>query len=248
MIQEKPILRRRLKAALRLALQSALRIPCPAVYGIPYVLLQRLQKNVPLYVVDVGAHDGEFTFGLASYCGLEAAVLVEPLPHKAAKLREKFRPPHYQVFECALAAAPGEAELRINEMEATSSLFSIRRDMPELNALPLGRERVVRVAQRTLDGAIAEAGLPRIDVLKIDVQGAEHLVLSGAAETLSRTRIVWTECSFKPLYDGSSTFTDIYAALNAAGFRLLEMSPTFRSHTGELLQSDLLFVNSQLPT
>ena len=245
MIQEKPLFRRRLKAAFRLALQSTLRIPCPGVYGIPFVLLARLQKNVPLYVVDVGAHDGDITFGLACYCGLEAAVLVEPLPHKAAKLREKFRPPHYHVFECALAAAPGEAELRVNEMEATSSLFSIRRDMPELNALPLGQERVVRVAQRTLDSVIAEANLPRIDVLKIDVQGAEHLVLSGAAETLRRTRIIWTECSFKPLYEGSSTFTDIYTTLDAAGFRLLEMSPAFRSPSGELLQSDLLFVNSK---
>ena len=245
MIQERPPLRRRLKAAFRLALQSALRIPCHGIYGIPYILLQRLQKNVPLRVVDVGAHDGEFTFGLASYCGLEAGVLVEPLPHKAAKLREKFRPPHYHVFECALAASAGEAELRVNDLEATSSLFAIRRGMPELNALPLGEERVVRVAQCTLDSVVAEAGLPRLDVLKIDVQGAEHLVLSGAAETLRRTRLIWTECSFKPLYDGSSTFTDIYVALNAAGFRLLEMSPTFRSPTGELLQSDLLFVNSQ---
>jgi hypothetical protein len=58
---------------------------------------------------------------------------------------------------------------------------------------------------------------------------------------LKKTRRIWTECSFKPLYAGSSTFGDIYGLLAARGFRLLELSENFRSTTGELLQVDALF-------
>ena len=241
MIKEQPLLRRRLKAGWRLLLESTLKIPCRSVYGIPSALYKHLPRNNPIYLADIGAHDGDFSFGLACWCGLERAILVEPLPHKAAQMRERYRLPHYQVFECALAAEAGTAELRVNAMEATSSLFAIRRDMPELSALALGDEKIIRCGQRTLDSVTTEAKLGQIDLLKLDVQGAEHLVLAGAEQTLKRTKLIWCECSFKPLYTGSSTFADIYEMLQGSGFQLLELSPGMSSPTGEMLQVDALF-------
>jgi hypothetical protein len=37
-----------------------------------------------------------------------------------------------------------------------------------------------------LDDIIRESGVSRVDVIKIDVEGAEYLVLKGAQETLAR--------------------------------------------------------------
>lgn len=244
MIKEKPLLRRRLKAGWRQFLQRALKIPCRSVYGISSVLLAEIPPDRPISVIDVGAHDGDFTFGLACYCGLTKAVLVEPLPHKVQVLQGRFAPPHYQVFGCALAGESGTATLRVNAMEATSSLLSLRRDRPEVSDLQLGEERQVEVPQRTLDSIAAEAGLGAVDLLKIDVQGAEHLVLAGGRETLGRTRIIWVETAFKPIYEGSTTFAEVYATLNAAGFQLQNWSPAWVSPTGELLQVDCLFTRS----
>ncbi len=242
MIRERPLFRRRLKALWRQALQSTLKIPCRSIYGISMPLLRHLHKNRPLHLVDVGAHDGDFTFGLGCYTGLLSAVLVEPLPHKAAALRQRFGRPGYHVFDCALADRKGQAELRVNAMEATSSLFGARREMPEWQGFPLGEECLVTCRQRTLDSVVAEAGLPCVDLLKIDVQGAEHLVLQGGRETLARTGMIWTECSFKPLYAGSSTFSDLYGLLESLGFQLTEFNPAMRSAAGELLQVDALFI------
>lgn len=42
------------------------------------------------------------------------------------------------------------------------------------------------VRTTTLDLAVAETGLLRLDVLKLDVEGAEELVLRGASKTLAR--------------------------------------------------------------
>jgi FkbM family methyltransferase len=241
MIRERPIFRRRLRIFWRQTLEATLGLKYAGLYGIPRLLLQHLGRNKPIHLVDIGAYDGAFTFGLACYCGLLSGVMVEPLPHKAAALKERFRGPDYRVFECALADQPGKTELHVNQMEATASLLQLRREMQEWDGLPLGKDRVIPCAQRTLDSVIAEAGVPVIDLLKLDVQGVEHLVLAGGEEALKKSKRIWTECSFKPLYAGSSTFGDIYGLLAARGFRLLELSENFRSTTGELLQVDALF-------
>lgn len=242
MIKEKPLLRRRLKNAWRQLLLRTLKIPCRSVYGLSSVLLTEIPRDRPVSVVDVGAHDGDFTFGLACYCGLTRAVLVEPLPHKVKLLAARFAPPHYHVFGCALADEFGTATLRVNAMEATSSLLALRRDRPEVADLQLGEEQLVTVPQRTLDSVTAEAGLAAIDLLKIDVQGVEHLVLAGGRETLQRTRVIWIETAFKPIYEGSTTFAEIYAQLNGAGFQLQNWGTAWIAPTKELLQVDCLFV------
>ncbi|MBS1527522.1 MAG: FkbM family methyltransferase, partial [Bacteroidetes bacterium] len=81
------------------------------------------------------------------------------------------------------------------------------------------------------------------DLIKIDVQGAEHLVLSSAANTLKRTRLVYTEFSYRPMYEGSSTFFDIYNMLNAHNFRFVATETACRVNR-EIVQGDALFVNN----
>ena len=94
----------------------------------------------------------------------------------------------------------------------------------------------------TLDDLFGMFDISSADLLKIDVQGAEHLVIRGGQNALRKTERVWTEVSFKPLYESSSTFTDVYHALYELGFSLMEISHGFRGPDGELLQADALFV------
>ena len=84
-----------------------------------------------------------------------------------------------------------------------------------------GNTLLARCPVRTLDEIIAEVQLAMIDLIKIDVQGAEHLVLARAGpHTLEKTGAVYTEVSFRPLYHGSSVFSDIYGMMNDRGFFL----------------------------
>jgi FkbM family methyltransferase len=60
-----------------------------------------------------------------------------------------------------------------------------------------------------------------IDVLQIDVQGAEMLVLEGASTILTRTRAVFLEVSTRPdLYSGSATMDEVTSFLDTRGFSL----------------------------
>lgn len=60
-----------------------------------------------------------------------------------------------------------------------------------------------------------------IDVLQIDVQGAEFLVLQGATSVLTRTKAVFVEVSTRPdLYSGSTTMDVMTDFLDGKGFSL----------------------------
>jgi len=207
---------------------------------VPWPLQKRLRGERELIVVDVGAFDGDFTRALSRKFGVAHAVLVEALPRKAEALRAEFHAPQFTVVECAASDRPGTAEFQMNGMEETSSMLKIHRDLPEFAALNLGASSTLRVQARTLDEIAAELG--EIDVLKIDVQGAELHVLRAGQSTLARTRFIWIEVSFKELYENSATFFDVHAALDRAGFGLADLQAAFRGPRGEMLQGDALFL------
>jgi FkbM family methyltransferase len=226
-----------IKKIIKNKLGIATRSPC-----LPLTLRKYLKKRHPIYLVDIGAHQGYFTRNIENYCGIVKAALIEPLPDKAEYLRKSFSSSQYRVFEGVVSSENGKANFEINEYDQTSSILSIDREMYELSQVKLSHKKNIFRPAFTLDRVLEEIRFPRLDLLKIDVQGAEHLVIDGASETLKYTSMIWTEVSFKPLYKGSSTFSDIYQILSQKGFRLTEIEPGFRSPDGELLQGDALFL------
>ena len=231
----------RIKVLIKEALLKRMNIPYSR-YGLPVSLLQHMQTVTPITVIDVGAHRGNFVEVVSKYSNIGRAILAEPIPDLANFLGNKFKDKGYSVVNCALSDKSGQVEFEINEETATSSILSIKRNMSELAEVPLGSPKKIMCKTRTLDDVVNEANLDRVDLLKIDVQGAEHLVLKGGAETLKKTAMIWIEVSFKPLYENSSTFFEIYTMLNNSGFIFKSLEPVFHAPNGELLQSDALFV------
>jgi FkbM family methyltransferase len=76
------------------------------------------------------------------------------------------------------------------------------------------------VATRRLDDIPEAAGA---DYLKLDVQGAELMVLDGAAETLGSVLVVHTEAEFAPMYKNQPLFADIDARMRSLGFVFHEL-------------------------
>ncbi|HYI82364.1 MAG TPA: FkbM family methyltransferase [Acetobacteraceae bacterium] len=131
--------------------------------------------------LDVGAHVGTMTLLAARRVGERGRVFaVEPLPRLAALLRRNMAindvADRVSVAACAAGEAEAEATLHIGAVLGESSLLPL----PE--AMDAG---AARVAVRRVDD-IVPAGT-RIDVAKIDAEGAELQVWRGMRRLLEES-------------------------------------------------------------
>lgn len=203
-----------------------------------------LDKDKSITLVDAGAHRGDFVDQIKKHYKIDKAILIEPIPDLAQFLKSKYSDDNIDVYQNALTEKDYESiDFQINEYQETSSILPFKSELKELANVNTRMAKKETVVTRTLDSIIHKAKLNSIDLIKIDVQGAEHLVLAGATNTVMSTKYIWIELSFKPLYIGSSVFHNIYSLMEQNGFVLLEISPGHRSPANELLQADALFGN-----
>ena len=85
------------------------------------------------------------------------------------------------------------------------------------------------------------ADLPRIDWLKIDIQGGELAAFQGGSGKLSRALCVQTEVAFVPIYRDQPLFADQDAVLRSLGLRFFGFAEAHRfPFTGT--PNDLYFI------
>lgn len=129
--------------------------------------------------IDVGCHKGQFLeeFLVNSPRGHHFAF--EPIPHLAALLKAKFG--SVEVFDLALSDKSGEATFYV--VPGAPALSGLNRR--EFIRPDKAREQITVRTER-LDAVIPRT--MKINFIKVDVEGAEGLVIGGAVETISRSR------------------------------------------------------------
>jgi len=213
-------------------------------FDVPAPLVERFRGRGPITLVDVGASSGDFAANLDKFCGIKHALLVEPIPMRGEELKLRFRKPRFIVVTAAVGCEETTMDMEILNWDYSSSLLPVDRTDPNINGtLDLSVRDKIRTRVARLDDLCRENGFAyEIDLLKIDVQGVEHLVLSGAQSTLQKTNSIWIEVSFRPLYFGAERFERVYDICRASGFNLIAFLEGFRGKDGELLQGDALFL------
>jgi FkbM family methyltransferase len=133
-------------------------------------------------VLDCGANVGVFV-RTALDRGAAWVIAIEPAPENLECLRRNFRSEIEagRVLVCAKGVWDKEDVLPLS-IEAGNSasdsfVFEHKRE-----------ERLVQVPLTTIDRLVDELGLPRVDYVKMDIEGAELKALEGAQRTLARYR------------------------------------------------------------
>ena len=161
-------------------------------------------------VVDGGANVGAFALVAASVVGPEGRVhAIEAAPATAALLRRSVAAnPAYtiEVHEAALAETEGALDLTTYEAGSGSASLA-----------PSDGGQIVRVRATTLDAVTA--GLDRVDLVKLDVEGAELRALRGAARLLAAHRpILLLELEPGHLAQQGASVAELETLLTEAGY------------------------------
>lgn len=190
----------------------------------------------PDAIVDVGAWEGKWTRLARNEFGEIPSLMVEAQTAKTPFLDQVCNDyPLARYVSTVLSDTAGKT-VTFYEMLSGSSF------LPEQSNAP---RTATELTTRTLD-EVTES-LPGSSLfLKIDVQGAELLVLAGGQNTLARSDIVQLEVAMLPYNEGAPTFLEVISYMDARGFVPYDISGESRP-MGHLVQIDLMFIRRDSP-
>lgn len=172
-------------------------------------------------VIDVGANVGFYTVMAAKHT-TRKVLAIEPTPNALKLLRENIDRngvgPRVAVFEGAASNVAGE--LTINTpvgKEEYSSLVSVVHAGAQSETM-----LQIQVKTKTLDQIIQ---LHHLDpgFVKIDVEGAEHLVFEGAKHMLDHSRpIIFSEFSPQAMQQNGADPQALLDMLNRCNYRVVD--------------------------
>lgn len=193
-------------------------------------------------VIDVGANSGQFAAGLRAYGYRGEIHSFEPTSaaHKLVS-RAAAHDKNWHVHpRMAIGREAGVAKIRVAANSYSSSL------LPATAALTDGATAAATVSEE-------EVSIFRLDdvyeipsapfMLKIDTEGFEKSVLEGAPKILSQASLACVEMQLVPLYEGASTFSELYALISTAGMQCIGIHSGYaRDDVGKVLCVDGIFV------
>ncbi len=127
--------------------------------------------------LDIGAYIGQYTLLAAKYAPKGQVIAFEPHAESCRRLKAhvaRNRLVNVEVLSQAVGQQPGYAPFALAEQPSNSAL---------LGSDQSGEASEVEVT--TVDVTIRKTGVRQVDLVKIDVEGAEGAVLRGAHEVLS---------------------------------------------------------------
>lgn len=178
--------------------------------------------------LDVGANAGFFSVLLARQLRQGRVVALEPTPSMSVRLQSNLVrngvADRVQVLELAASDRRGEALLTtLPGKEEYASLGRTPHHAMRIDAADRSATlSTFTVPTARLDDLVEENGL-RPGFVKIDVEGAEHLVLGGAEALLRVHRpVVLVEINDERLRGNGSSARAVVQMLEAARYRLLD--------------------------
>jgi len=185
-------------------------LPFDEVYEIENIMPKLVGKDTVF--VDVGANLGLYTVWACRRA--RRVISVEPNPAALANLKVNIalnECSNVTVVPKALSDRRGYAKLKIPKAIERGLIPS-----PQSSIVWDFEEAFeVKVEMDTLDNVLEEVGVDSVDILKIDVEGAEGLVVRGAEKTLRKAKAVLIEIWRENMW--------VVRHLKNSGYKLVEI-------------------------
>jgi FkbM family methyltransferase len=196
-------------------------------------------------VFDAGAYLGEVTMLFSKFVGSTGRVhsfeasraSFERLSAMCSTLFHK----NVVLNHLAVLDRGGMVKLNIYDDENMSLNTVAHRPLQDygIDLMPVGKEEVMAT---TIDRYCEDAGIARIDLLKIDVEGAEYQVLLGAARMLEQRKVDCCVFEFgQTTFDMGNNPEELERFLKHTGYRIRNVIPSDPVFPGRRGPSDARF-------
>lgn len=196
-----------------------------SVEHVGHLSVQNLQSRFgsnPV-IVEVGSFNGKDTLRLASSFPNANVYGFEPVPELySVAVRRCLRNRNVKILQIAVSNKTGWTSLNISggTSRASSSILDPGPIGKHFRGIKFDEGEKISVATIRLSDWIANSGIEKIDLLWIDVQGAEGLVLKGLEDKLDLVGMIYSEVNFEETYAGTILFDEVKDFLLTRGFTL----------------------------
>lgn len=184
-----------------------------------YRVLRILAKSNPKVVFDVGANMGFWTKELKKYSSKSEVYLFEPVPETFSVLTQNLEGlPNLNFFQLALSNSVETLDFKYYpDNSYFSSIYS---------SFSNPNFKLLKVEALNGDEFCYSNNVDSIDILKIDVEGAEEKVLEGFARMIGEQKIRVIQFEYGPFnIESRVLLKDFYNILKQNGYRVGKIYP-----------------------
>jgi FkbM family methyltransferase len=213
----------------------------------PFLVQRQLINAKEPVIFDIGAHVGSIAKTYRKLFPLAYIYCFEPFSRSFEKLTINMERDARSISHMvAVSEKNGKAVLNLNLSPSTNSLLATdTRGASFWGEGMLDTSDQVEVETITIDAFCLNNNISHIDILKMDVQGAEYSVFMGAKDMLLKQSVslIYTELIICPSYEGQHKLQEYLALLDSLGYVFYDFyNPVRCKH--RLIQADMVFLSS----
>ncbi|WP_417667159.1 FkbM family methyltransferase [Roseibium sp.] len=208
-------------------------------------LAMLLAGQTDLTIFDVGANQGQSATKFRKIFPGAKIYAFEPLPSTFEVMREAHAADRLVVPEnLALGSEVGTIDFNVNVHDYNHTFLT-----PAAGAekwADIKHVDRIKVPISTVDAYCEDHGVKRINLLKVDAEGADIFVLNGAKNMLRKQSvdIVYTEIILNNIFDGQGTLYEFLALMAEYGYFLYDFFDQRHTADGRLNLTNGLFVRN----
>jgi FkbM family methyltransferase len=204
----------------------------------PFLSLLKAFGFAPKHIIDIGANKGDWTRTAIEFFPEAHYTLIEPQDNLKSYIDDLIRD-GYKIRWINAGAGDQAGSLRFTVAGRDDSSTFV---MSQEEALARGlRQEMVEV--RTLNEIVRSSNLPLPDMVKIDAEGLDLKVLSGASDLFGKTDVFLTEAAVCAGIE--NTVAEVVKRMADVNYRLVDITDLNRSpKQGVLWLCELAFVRN----
>jgi FkbM family methyltransferase len=189
----------------------------------------------PKTILDIGANVGDWTYDILKIYPTAEVLLFEANPN--CELQLKLRYPNNKIFIGLLGnEEKKDVSFFINPKNNKCTGCSMMKEL----TYHYKNANEIKLDMYKLDNLVQQ----KVDLIKIDVQGAEKLVLEGAETILQNTDFIIMETNVLQYNEGSPLLSEMVLFMDKKGFQIYDCTE-LHHHEGYLIQIDFIFINKK---